>query len=458
MASLLRPSGVLYVTLSLSAGACAAGGAIRVSDVTPQQIPSLEAEQSRRPQDANALARLGVAYFKAERFADARPVLDSAVAHDPSNGVAAIYLGMTAEQTGDFATATTAYQSYIGIARNSDLKTAAQQRLALVGRRQMEYQARQALANEAVLSTMPPESNTVAVMPFNYGGTNAEIQPLGRGLAQLLVTDLAKSRQLRVLERERMQAILNEMNLADSGRADPTTALRSGRMLRAARVVQGALTDLPGDQLQVMAVVVDVATTVAGSPATGADQLDRLFDLEKQIAFSIFSSMGVQLAPAEQDAINQRPTQNMQAFLAYSRGLVAQDNGDYSGAESEFNAAVSLDPSFRAASQGAASAGELSAASQQTVTQTEQTVSRVEQIPAPPSPAGLDATQTALNNGTEGTNSSSGSQTASAGGGTTGSQGQGQQPPTDKKPLSEILNGNGVTPPSGTVVIIIKRP
>ena len=118
MASPLRPSSVLYLTLVLSAGACAAGGWIRVSDVTPQQIPSLEAERSRQPHNANTLARLGVAYFKAERYADARPALDSALAHDPSNGVATVYLGMTAEQTGDFVAARTAYRYYIGLAPN----------------------------------------------------------------------------------------------------------------------------------------------------------------------------------------------------------------------------------------------------------------------------------------------------------------------------------------------------
>jgi len=371
--------------------------------------------------------------------------------------VAAIYLGMTAEQTGDFTAAKSAYQSYIGLARNGDLRTAAQQRLTLVDRRQMEYEAHQALANEAALATMPPESNTVAVMPFRYSGTNADVQPLGRGLAQLLVTDLAKSRQLRVLERERMQAILDEMKLGDSGRVDPSTAARSGRLLRAARVVQGTLADLPGSQLRVNAVVVDVATAGAGSSASGADQLNRFFDLEKQIAFSIFNALGVQLAPAEQDAVNQRPTQNMQAFLAYSRGLIAQDSGNFAAAQADFNDAVNLDPNFRAAGQSAAGASELSAASQQTVTVTEQVVSNTEQLPAAP-PAGPDVTQTALQNGTEGTNASAGSVTAGTNGGTQGTQAPVTQQQGNKIPVSEITNGQGAAPTQGYFVITIKRP
>jgi TolB-like protein len=451
MTCLLRVRGVLPLTLALAAGGCAAGGAIRVSDVTPQQIPALEAEKSQRPNDANVLTRLGVAYFKAERYTDAKPALDSAVVSDPGNGVAAIYRGMTAEQLGDFTTARQAYQAYIPLAKSDDLKSTAQQRLALVDRRSLEYDARQALAHEASFAAMPPESNTVAVMPFAYAGANADVQALSRGFAQLLVTDLAKSRQLRVLERERMQAMLDEIRLADSGRVDPRTAVRSGHMLRAARVVQGSLADLPGNQLRVDAVVVDVATAGAGGTANGADQLARLFDLEKQIAISVFGAMGVQLSPAERDAIQQRPTQNVQAFLAYSRGLVAQDNGDFAAAQADFNDAVNLDPSFRAASQGAATAGELSAASSTTVVQTEQNVARAEQLPPPPAPP--PPVNDALANGTNSTNPSTGSQTLGENTGTGGTQQTGNRNNT-----SDITGGNGAAPPTGTIVIIIKRP
>ena len=218
----------------------------------------------------------------------------------------------------------------------------------------MEYQARQALANESQLASMPPESNTVAVMPFSYTGADSAMQPLGRGLAQLLVTDLAKSRQVRVLERERMQAIVNELKLSDSARADPATALRSGHLLRAARVVQGSIADEPGNQLEVDAAIVEVGTAGVRATAHGRDLLVRLFDIEKQIALTLFNNMGIQLTPAERDAINQRPTESLQAFLVYSRGLEAQDRGDFGAAQADFDRAVNIDPTFHAATQSAA--------------------------------------------------------------------------------------------------------
>ncbi len=446
MAPLLRGSSVLRLTLVLATGACAAGGAIRVSDVTPESIPSLESARAQRPQDAGTLARLGVAYFKAERYGDARPVLDTAVAADPQNGVAAIYLGMTAEQLGDFVAARAAYQHYVDIATDPGLRATARQRLALVNRRAVEYEARQALANEASLATMPPESNTVAVMPFSYRGRNEDLRALGRGFAQLLVTDLAKSRQIRVLERERMQAMLDEMKLGDSGYADPTSAVRSGHLLQAARVVQGSLGEQPGDQLRVDAAVVDVATAALQAPAEATSALDQLFDLEKQIAFGIFGNLGIQLSPAEQEAISQRPTQNLQAFLAYSRGLVAQDQGDYQAAAAAFGQAATLDPGFHAATEGAATASDQSTANQTTVSDAATAVSQTALFQPPPPPA---PTLTALDNGLTGVAPPSTPVTQIA---TT------PPPTTTRSPTTEAAGTDQAAPATGTVYITIKRP
>jgi len=445
----LRGHRVLRLALALACGACATGGAIRVSDVTPQSIPSLETERSQHPQDAGTLARLGVAYFKAGRFADARPVLDSAVARDPRNGVAAVYLGMTAEQLGDFATARTAYQSYVALATDPALKRTAEQRLALVDRNQLAFQARQALANEASLAAMPPESNTVAVMPFAYLGSDSTLRPLARGFAQLLVTDLAKSRQVRVLERERMQAIVDELKLSDSARTTPQTALRSGRLLRAAEVVQGALAGMPGNRLQVNATVVSVGSSVVKATAQQRDILERLFDLEKQVALNLFANLGIQLSPAEQEAINQRPTQNLQAFLAYSRGLQAEDQGNFGAAQADFERAAAIDPNFRAAIQGSAAAGNLSAAASQSVSQVEtavsQSTSSTLQGPGSGAPVG-----DALNSGTNTIAPTTTTTTAQ----TTGTM----TTATERNPIPEATGTQGGQRATGTIVIIIPRP
>lgn len=449
MSAPTRAIGPSSLAVLLLLAGCAGGSALRVSDITPEAIPGLEQARAQSPEDATTLTRLGVAYFKADRYADARQALDSAVARDARNGIAAIYLGMATEALGDFPAARIAYQHYIDISRSGELRETARRRLALVGRHELEFSARQALAQEASLTQQPPEENTVAVMPFGYSGTNAQVAPLSRGFAQLVVTDLAKSRQIRVLERERMQAIVNELHLADSGGADPQTALRSGRLLRAARVVQGTIAE-QGSDLRVDAAVVDVASTQTAASAGATDALNRLFDLEKQIVLQVFANLGIQLSDQERASIDQRPTQNLQAFLAYSRGLEAEDRGDYSGARDAFGEAAGLDPSFRAAVQGAGAAADLNIAAQQTSVQVEAVV-----VQNQGAEGGGGVTDDAKKDALLGAlNSVNPTQTIIQ----NTDQGQPQTQPPPRQPGADVTNTQGTAPPTGTVVIVIRRP
>src|SRR5213080_5130757 len=84
-----------------------------------------------------------------------------------------------------------------------------------------------------------------------------------------------------------------------------------------------------GPQLRVDAAVIEVPTTrVAGS--TNDDRaLDQLLTLEKNIALGLFQQLGVTLTTAERNAIEQRPTRSLAAFLAYSRGLLSEDEGRF---------------------------------------------------------------------------------------------------------------------------------
>src|SRR5205807_8987373 len=82
---------------------------------------------------------------------------------------------------------------------------------------------------------------TVAVLPVLVAG-DSTYRPLSRGLAELITTDLAYIRTLKLLERLQIGVLLDELKLGTSERADPATAARVGRLLRAERMVQGSVT------------------------------------------------------------------------------------------------------------------------------------------------------------------------------------------------------------------------
>lgn len=345
------------------AGACA--GAPAAPPPAPADIPALEARQAQSPDDPAVNLRLGEAYYSAKRYGDARAALGRTLLHQPDNAEAQVYLGYTFEGLGQFDSARATYTGLAASNPPNAVKKLLDGRLALVAQHQLVYEARQALAQEATLSKTPPPPNTVAVMPFRYTGTDSTYAPLSRGLASLVVTDLSRVHSLRLLERERMQALLDEMKLTESGRVDPATGARSGHLIGASQVVQGQF-DVQPNQVQVNATVVRTTDAGVAATGTGADRLQALFDVEKQVVFQLLGKMGITLTPAEQTAISERPTRDLEAFLLYSRGLAAQDQGNYGAAAQAFSAAAARDPGFSAA--GAAAQGSVQTQSASTAT------------------------------------------------------------------------------------------
>jgi tetratricopeptide (TPR) repeat protein len=218
-------------------------------------------------------------------------------------------------------------------------------------RTQATQTAKLALARESTLTTAAPEPSTVAVLPVSIAGDSG-LQPLSRGLAELMATDLAMVRSLRLLERIQVGALLDEMKLGASGRADPNTAARVGRLLRAERMVQGVATITENGPVRMSAAVVRGDGTVRpGGGAQANGTFKQLLDLEKQLVFGLATELGIQLTEAERQRILRQGPKNLAAFLAYSQGLEALDRGDYRGAATAFSAAVRADPSFQQAQQ-----------------------------------------------------------------------------------------------------------
>lgn len=341
----------LAVLASLTLAACASAGG-RSGPATPEAIARLERDHAANPKSEPAARALGIAYYKAQRWGDARRVLDQAVQLEPRDGAAQLYLGLTAEQQNDFTAARAAYSSYLQFGRTRSVRRELEARLAALTRKEMQLAAKNAIAQEAQIGATPGSPNTVAVMPLAFTGADTSLKPLERGMADLLVTDLARSPKLVVVERERIQALLDEMKLQASDAADPATRVRTGKMLRAGRVVQGSIAQ-QGEALRVDAGVIDVPTTRLTGTTNDQRALDQLFTLEKNIALGLFDKLGITLTVAERNEIEQRPTRSLSAFLAYSRGLALEDAGRYDDAVRMFQDAVRIDPGFSRASDKA---------------------------------------------------------------------------------------------------------
>lgn len=326
----------------LAVGACAP--AALPDGPSPAQIPALEAAVDRFPDDVAARTRLGEAYRRAGRAEAALSLLEPAsrIGYAP----ATVLLGLAYEDLGRLDDARALYRAYLESPGGGSLSAQVRSRLAVLRRAELEGAVRSAIANERGLAGRVPSPATIGVFPFLTVTEDPELRPLGTALAELITTDLAQTDRLQVLERTRLQHLLDEIALAESGRVDPSTAARTGRLLGAGRIVQGRA-EGARESLSLEAVVVPVASTDSiPEGVRDAAAIDEIFELEKRLALSLYQAMGIQLTPAERERVTRRQTENVQALIAFGFGLEAMDAGRYAEAVEQFRRAVQLDPAF----------------------------------------------------------------------------------------------------------------
>lgn len=359
-------------------GACARPDLYFEEDLADydEEIARLQRQLIDEPGNAEALRELGVIYMRTKNYLEGNRYLEQAFARDADDPKTLFYLGLSNEVRGRFETALRLYDQEVP--RFSPYRKLMRGRAANLRRIRARTEVLQLLAQEDT-SAQTTSPRIVAVFPLSLQGGSERYGPLGRGISEMVMTDLANVNSLRLVERVRLQALLDELELAQSEYVDPATASRTGRLLQAGRLIGGnfAVTD---DEL-----AIDVAMVTSGDAAsqaleTTSGALAQLFDLEKQLVFRLLEEMEIELTPAERERIQRVPTQNLEAFLAYSRGLQEEDAGRFGAAATFYQQAAEIDPSFSAAAEQAEKASGMSA----TEGPPEQALAAAAEIEAPP--------------------------------------------------------------------------
>lgn len=115
-------------------------------------------------------------------------------------------------------------------------------------------------ASETILNSPSPnvpqvaqlpkaEKTRVAVLDFDFSTVNnpsyvSYFEGEARGVSDILVNELVKTGKYSVIERSKIDAILQEQNLGASGRVDPSTAAQIGRLLGVETVIFGSVTQM----------------------------------------------------------------------------------------------------------------------------------------------------------------------------------------------------------------------
>lgn len=275
----------------------------------------------------------------------------------PTDPHHALYLGLSHLRLGDPLRAIDAWNTYTRLTPGGEgtreiapfltiLRRGEAHRRALDIRRQDHERSTDVRAASPAL-----DAKRIVVAPFrNLGARTAD--PLAKGLAALLIADLAKVPTLRVVDRIYTQAVLNELHFNAVDGVDEQNAPQIGAALGAGQVVTGSILSAEADRLVVETVVIrtqDGRSLTAPGLSAGTPTFDRV---EKALLKKILCGMGHcpdRLAPSVRAAVEARHTTNVKAFRLFSEGLEWLDREQYREAARAFASAVDEDPAFEAA-------------------------------------------------------------------------------------------------------------
>jgi TolB-like protein len=203
---------------------------------------SSQAEATRVRAEVAATLKTGVEAFRDNQDAAAQQAFERVRALAPGETLVPYYLGLIALKRNDNAAALQLLQQYAREDPDGAASRDVPQTLTLLSSAQLQQEVAAAVARETEVVGSPPEPGSIAVQAFvnkGSGKDEADYRAMAKGLAAMIIADLSKVPGLKVLEREKVQLLVNEAKLGDSGLADTASAVRSGRLMRAEKVVVG---------------------------------------------------------------------------------------------------------------------------------------------------------------------------------------------------------------------------
>ncbi len=397
--------------------------------------------------DASAWRDLGIALYMLERPGDALDPLHRATGLRPRDRQALFFRARSLDALDRTAEAIGAYGSYLARARGRDAELA-RTRMEQLRRIRIRHEVAFAIAREESLTVAEIPENSVALADFANPAGSDTLAPVAKGLAVMTLTDLTNLPQIRVLERQRLNTLLDELALASppaahppdtpspvsegalepvasvlgiqqrlarltdpesqspfyegnedgiagpmfhsavrafqraknlavdgvpgprtqavleeawqseaakeqptaiAGVLDPAYSPRLGLLLGARRIIQGSILPMGASDVQLGAEIYETVREAADPEASAVPvegPMTKLLDLQKRLTFEIVGLLGIELTKAQRREMERPQTKDLDAFMAFCRGIDFEDRGLHDDALREYRVAMSMDPAF----------------------------------------------------------------------------------------------------------------
>jgi curli biogenesis system outer membrane secretion channel CsgG len=194
--------------------------------------------------------------------------------------------------------------------------------------------------------------STVAVMYFTNSALTGhdDYAHLSKGIADMLVTTLAGNPSIRVVERDQLQKVLEELNLNASDRVDKDAAVKLGKILGARHLLMGGFVIDRKESMRIDLRSVNVETSQVEYVESVTGKAENVLNLIADLGNKVNS--GLKFPPMPSRSSQARPASNTsaanqyRAFYLVSRSIEEQDKKNFTAAIALLRQAIDVYPDY----------------------------------------------------------------------------------------------------------------
>lgn len=192
------------------------------------------------------------------------------------------------------------------------------------------------------------EIQTIAVMYFDNNSIvdHDKLEALSKGLPGMMIHEITKVSDLKVLERDRINYLVEELKLQQSDLVDQGTAVRIGKLLGAHTLLMGGFMKLSDDDFRIDARLVKVETGEIIKAEYVEGEPKKIMELEKNLVMKLLANLDVTPSDEEKEEIMKGRDASFDALYHYSRGLAYEDKKDYMAAYQQYQKALEIAPGY----------------------------------------------------------------------------------------------------------------
>ena len=207
------------------------------------------------------------------------------------------------------------------------------------------------------VASKSPGIKTIAIVDFDNNSIDdaEKYENLGKALSKILITDFAVLGDLKVVERERLQFLIEELKLQEGKIAgqtilDPASAPQLGKLLGAHAFVFGSFIRI-GKTMRIDARIVKTETSEIFKTQSVEGKPDKIIELAKKLTLKITKNLDVAIKKLEKNKLEELGKSQIpiEALALFGDAMAMANREQYKDAFYKLEEALSLAPNFNKA-------------------------------------------------------------------------------------------------------------